>query len=152
VLRLALDDQDGWNWQSFGEVFANAAYLPSNVALASVKISNGVLAVHGRDGGERTRFEAINAELSAPALDGPYRLRGSFGGGGEEREVRIATARPDPDGGVRFKAQVRALDSAASYALEGRLLDIMGKPHVEGELSARLPLAGLLRNALISKG
>src|SRR5262252_160747 len=57
VLRLALNDEDGWNWQSFANVFANAAYLPTNVALVSVRISNGVLAVHGRDGMERTRFE-----------------------------------------------------------------------------------------------
>ena len=141
VLRLAVDDADGWNWQSFGAVLASATYLPTNVTLSSVKISNGVLAVHGRDGVERTRFESIDAELSAPALRGPYRLRGTFGGA-EPREIKIATAEPEPDGAVRFKATLSA-GTATSYTLDGRLLDPTGKPRLAGELSARLPIADL---------
>src|SRR5882672_10490307 len=69
VLRLALNAADGWNWQSFGEVLGKSAYLPANVALTSVKIVDGALALHAPDGTERTRFEAFNGELSAPALD-----------------------------------------------------------------------------------
>jgi uncharacterized protein involved in outer membrane biogenesis len=142
VLRLAVDDADGWNWQSFGAVLASATYLPTNVTLTSVKISNGVLAVHGRDGIERTRFAGIDAELSAPALRGPYRLRGTFGGAAEPREIKIATAEPEADGAVRFKATLSA-GTATSYTLDGRLLDPMGKPRLAGELSARLPIADL---------
>src|SRR5262249_36990230 len=78
VLRLALNGNDGWNWQSFGQLLGGAAYLPSNISLTSVKIADGVLALHGPDGAERTRFEGVNGELSAPALDGPYRFRGTF--------------------------------------------------------------------------
>ena len=103
VLRVALDKDDGWNWQSFGQALGQAAYLPSNVALTSVKITDGVLALHGPDGMERTRFDGLTGELSAPALDGPYRFRGTFGKARAEREVRIATARPEPDGTVRFR-------------------------------------------------
>ena len=73
VLRLAVDGAGAWNWQSFGDVLAKSAYLPGKVALTSVKIVDGALAVHGPDGAERTRFEGFNGELSAPALDGPYR-------------------------------------------------------------------------------
>ena len=108
VLRLALDSGDGWNWQSFGEALGKAAYLPANVALTSVKIVDGVLAVHAPDGAERTRFEGFNGEFSAPALDGPYRLRGTFGKAGAERELRVSTARPEADGAVRFKEIGRA--------------------------------------------
>ena len=61
VLRLALDSGDGWNWQSFGQALGKAAYLPANVALTSVKITDGVLALHGPDGAERTRFEGSTA-------------------------------------------------------------------------------------------
>src|SRR5262249_27414879 len=78
VLRLALNSNDGWNWQSFGQLLGST-YLPSNVSLTSVKIADGVLALHGPDGAERTRFEGLNGELSAPALDGPYRFRGTYG-------------------------------------------------------------------------
>ena len=143
VLRVALDKDDGWNWQSFGQALGQAAYMPSNVALTSVKISDGVLALHGPDGMERTRFDGLTAELSAPALDGPYRFRGTFGKTRAEREVRIATARPEPDGSVRFRATLRVGDGASAYTLDGRLTDLMGKPRIDGELTARLPVVGL---------
>jgi len=143
TLRFALDKDDGWNWQSFGQVLGDSAYLPSTIALSSVKIADGVLAVHTADGAERTRFEGLNGELSTPALVGPYRFRGTFGKGRAEREVKIATARPEPDGSVRFKAMLRPLDGASTYTLDGRVADLAGKPRVEGELTARLPIAEL---------
>lgn len=143
VLHLALDSGDGWNWQGFGQALGKAAYLPANIALTSVKIVDGMLAVHAPDGTERTHFDGFNGEFSAPALDGPYRLRGTFGKGGAERELRINTARPEPDGAVRFKAVLRGADGAAVYTLDARLADIMSKPYIEGALSARLPISGL---------
>ena len=143
VLRLAVDDKDRWNWQSFAQALANASYLPSNVVLTSLKVTDGVLALHGPDGAERTRFEALNADISAPALDGPYRLRGSYGRPGAERDIRINTARPEADGSVRLKGFLRASDSGFSYTLEARLIDLMAKPRVEGEFNAHLPFAKL---------
>ena len=143
VLRVALNDKDGWNWQSLGQVFSGAAYLPASVSLASVKITDGTLALHGADGAERTRFEAINGELSSPALDGPYRFRGTFGKGRAVRELRVATARAEPDSTVRFKAVLRSAEAGSTYTLDGRLADPMGKPSIGGELTARLPIAGL---------
>src|SRR5262249_34710377 len=149
VLHIALNDADGWNWQSFATALGNAAYLPTNVALTSVRISNGALAVHGRDGAERTRFDGVDAELSAPALRGPYHLRGTLRTGAEKREVRIATAEPENDGTVRFKA-IFSAEGGPSYTLEGRLLDLMGKPRLEGVVSARLPIGALLTGAAAS--
>ncbi len=143
VLRLALDDKDGWNWQSFGQALGEAAYLPTNVALSSVRITDGVLALHRPDGAERARIEGFNAELSAPALAGPYRVRGIYGKGLAEREVRLATARPEPDGSVRFKASLRTGNAATTYTVDGRVVDLMGKPRIDGELTARLPFAAL---------
>lgn len=143
VLRLALDNNDGWNWQSFGEALARAAFLPAKVTLSSVKIIDGVLALHGPDGAERARFEGFNGELSTPALEGPYRLRGTFGTQGPERELRIATARAEGDGSLRFKAIVRVDGGLSTYTFDGGVADLMGKPSIEGDLSARVPVAGL---------
>ena len=53
VLHLALDAKDGWNWQSFVQALGSAGYMPSNVTLASLKIADGMLALHGPDGVER---------------------------------------------------------------------------------------------------
>jgi uncharacterized protein involved in outer membrane biogenesis len=143
VLHLALDSADGWNWQSFGEALARAAFLPAKVTLSSVKIVEGVLALHGPDGAERTRLEGFDGELSTPALEGPYRLRGTFGTQGLDRELRVATARAEGDGTLRFKAVLRVDGGASTYVIDGRVADLMGKPSIEGDLSARVPVAGL---------
>lgn len=143
ILRLALDAKDNWNWQSFAQALGSGGYMPSNVTLTSLKIADGVLALHGPDGSERAKLEGLNGELSAPALDGPYRFRGVFLAGGAEREVRLATATPEPDGSVRFRASLRLVDTGATYLLDARTTDLMGKLRVEGDLTARLPIAGL---------
>jgi uncharacterized protein involved in outer membrane biogenesis len=143
VLRLAREARGNWNWQSFGQVFANAAYLPANVAITSLKITEGTLAVHGPGGGERLRLEGIDGELSAPAIDGPYRFRGSFGKGGNEREIRLVTARPDGEAGVRVRTSLRLAETGAIFLLDARLTDLMAEPKLDGELTARLPIAGL---------
>src|SRR5262249_30242110 len=82
------------------------------------------------------------------AIDGPYRFRGTFGKGGAEREIRIATAKPDSEAGVRFRTSIRLADTGAVYLIDARLLDLMAEPRLDGELSARLPLAGLSRAPL----
>lgn len=143
VLRLALDSKDAWNWQSFAQALGSGGYMPSNVTLTSLKIADGVLALHGPDGNERARLEGLNGELSAPALEGPYRFRGGFASGGSEREIRLATAAPEADGGVRVRASLRLMDTGATYLLDARAADLMGKLHIEGDLTARLPIAGL---------
>jgi hypothetical protein len=143
VLRLAIDKQGAWNWQSFAQALGAGGYLPSNVTLTSLKIVDGVLALHGPDGLEQTRLEGLNGELSAPALEGPYRFRGVFVTEGAAREVRLATSPPEADGRVPVRASLRLMDTAAHYLLEARLADLMGNPRVEGDLTARLPIAGL---------
>jgi hypothetical protein len=145
TLRFASTGDDGWNWQSFGEAPGNAAYLPSNIAADLGQDRRRLLAVHTADGAERTRFDGLNGELSAPALAGPYRFRGTFGKGRAEREVKIATARPEPDGSVRFKASLRPR-WRSTYTLDGRLADLAGKPRIEGESPrGRLQGSGKLR-------
>lgn len=147
ILRLALDAKDAWNWQSFAKTLGSGGYMPANVTLTSLKIADGVLALHGPDGNERARLEGLNGELSSPALDGPYRFRGVFVSGGAEREIRLATATPDTEGGVRLRASLRQMDTGAVYLLDALATDLMGKPRVEGELTARLPIAGLWKPA-----
>jgi uncharacterized protein involved in outer membrane biogenesis len=142
VLRVAQDAKGAWNWQDFAQALSSTGYVPANVTLSSLRIVDGVLALHGPDGIERTRLDGVNGELSAPALEGPYRFRGTFTSGGATREVRIATALPESDGKVPLRLALRLLDSGASYVLDARAIDLMGKTRVEGDLVARLPIAG----------
>jgi hypothetical protein len=143
ILRVVQDAKGEWNWQGFARALGGAAYMPANVTLTSLKITDGILALHGTDGQERGRLEGLKGELSAPALDGPYRFRGSFHAGGAERELRLATATPEADGSVRMRASLRFVESGAIYVLDARVAELMGKPSVNGELTARLPIAGL---------
>ncbi|HWE21414.1 MAG TPA: AsmA family protein [Hyphomicrobiaceae bacterium] len=141
VLRAALDANGGWNWQSFAQALGSTGYVPANVTLTSLKVVDGVLAFHGADGIEHARLDAVNGELSAPALDGPYRFRGTFTSGGSVRDIRIGTAAPEADGKVPLRVALRLLDTGASYVLDARAADIMGKARIEGNLVARLPVA-----------
>ncbi|MDX2203440.1 MAG: AsmA family protein [Hyphomicrobiaceae bacterium] len=143
VLRIAVDDKGNWNWQSFIGAFKDAAYMPSNVAITSLVISDGMLALHSPNGQERTRYEGIGAELSAPALEGPYRMRATYGSGGAGRELRLATAAPEADGSVRIKTSLRAQDTASTYSIDAKVANLMGNVRLEGELTARLPFGGL---------
>jgi uncharacterized protein involved in outer membrane biogenesis len=141
VLRAALDAKGGWNWQSFAQALRSTGYMPANVTLSSLKVVDGVLAFHGADGMERTRLDRVNGELSAPALDGPYRFRGSFTSNGGAREIRISTSPPEADGKVPVRASLRLLDTGATYVLDARTVDLLGKARIEGDLTARLPVA-----------
>ncbi|MFZ1103954.1 MAG: AsmA family protein [Hyphomicrobiaceae bacterium] len=147
VLRLAHDAKGSWNWQSFAQALGSTGYVPANVTLTSLKVVDGTLALHGADGVERARLDGVNGELSAPALQGPYRFRATYMAGGAKREIRLATAAPE-DGKVPFRISLRYLDTGASYTLEADAADLMGKPRLEGELTALLPIAAAKRPAL----
>ena len=142
VLRLALDAKGGWNWQSFAQALRSAGYVPANVALASLRILDGVLALHGSDGAEYGRLEGLNGELSAPALEGPYRFKGEYGPTGSRRDLRLVTSLPDADGSVPFRISLRLPETNASYLIDARAIDLMGKMRIKGNLTARLPLPG----------
>jgi uncharacterized protein involved in outer membrane biogenesis len=140
VLRLALDAKGGWNWQSFAQALGSTGYVPANVTLTSLKVVDGTLAMHGADGVERAHLNGINGELSASALQGPYRFKGTYMAGGAKREIRLATATPE-GGKVPFRATLRYVDTGASYTLEADAIELMGKARLQGELTARLPIA-----------
>ncbi|HEY7552859.1 MAG TPA: AsmA family protein, partial [Hyphomicrobiaceae bacterium] len=50
VLRVALDAAGAWNWQSFAQALRATGYMPANVTLTSLRVVDGVLALHGPDG------------------------------------------------------------------------------------------------------
>ena len=138
ILTLAIDSEGRGNWRDVALAPA-ATFLPAEVRLKAVKIIGGQIGVKGNDG-TLLQLNQIDGELSAEALAGPYKFRGSVAKDGVARDVRLATAEPDPDGAVRFKATVHAPLSEATYTLDGRLLDLGAKPRIDGELTARIPL------------
>ncbi len=140
VLTLEVDAEGRGNWREVALAPAAAALLPAEIRLNSVDIVDGVLAIKGGSEGELVRLTQINGELSADNLDGPYKFRGVASWHDAVREVRLATARPDPDGTLRFKALVKALHASTSYTLDAKVNDLAGRPRIEGDLVARVQL------------
>lgn len=140
VLRLQVNPDGGGNWSSFRLHKAALPFAPREVSLQSVRITDGVLALHGTDGEALARIEIADGELSAPALEGPYKLRADVRWNGEVREVRASTAPADQDGSTRVKLTVRAPDSGNSYSFDGRVSDLFGQPNFNGTLTAVIPV------------
>ena len=141
ALRLQLDRQGGGNWQSLQIRESTLPFIPRDVSLQSVKISDGIVALHGADGQALTRIEIPDGELSAPTLAGPYKVRANVKLNDEVREVRVSTASPDPDG-TRLKLLVRAPQSGNSYSFDGRMADFTDRPRFDGDLTANIPIGG----------
>lgn len=140
-LRLVVDDAGHGNWRSLAQGHGSLPFAPSAVALQSVKITNGTVSTYDQRGTrERLKLERIEGQLSAPALEGPYRFRGTYGSAGGAREVRFTTLPPDADGQVQVKASLKDLSSTASASFDGRLRNLTGQPDLAGDLTVQLPL------------
>ncbi|AHB50389.1 hypothetical protein W911_15670 [Hyphomicrobium nitrativorans NL23] len=141
VLNLVINEAGGGNWQSLAFAPGALPFVPKDVTLQSVMIEDGAIVVNTAGNRELARFDAINGELTAEALEGPFKYRGTVNWQNTPRQVRIATAQADANGDLRFKAAVDVTDSKNSYMLDGRLRDLKGQPSLDGALSARLALA-----------
>lgn len=147
VLTLVLDDKGGGNWASLADTAVPSAFKPSKVALNNIRINNGTIAVFGQGGDERTRVEFINGEVSSPAIDGPYRVTAAFASNGAAREIRLSTAKQESDGSIRLKGSVRSPATGSSFVIDGKLTDLFKQPHLQGELTAKLPLPSAVAEA-----
>lgn len=143
VLKLVANADGGGNWQSLAVTPGLMPFVPKDVALQSVSLIDGAVALGSAGQGELARIEGINGELAAETLYGPYRFSGRLTWEGKPREVRFSTAEQGAGGDIRFKSSVRALDTGNSYVLAGSVSDIKGRPRIEGDLSSlvRLRLA-----------
>ncbi|HEX2840239.1 AsmA family protein [Hyphomicrobium sp.] len=140
IVNLAINAQGGGNWRTLALTPGTLSFAPKDVALQSVQIHDGAIIVSGPSRGELARFDTINGELTAEALEGPYKFKGQVNWGDTTRNVRLATAKVDPNGDLRFKAAIDVLDSTNSYVLDGRLKNIRETPTLEGDLTAKLAL------------
>jgi uncharacterized protein involved in outer membrane biogenesis len=139
VLRLQIGADGSGNWSQFRISRGALPFVPRDVALQSLKVTDGVILVQNPSGQDLARVEITDAEVTAPALEGPYRFRASVNAAGEPLDVRGSTGTPEPDGGIRLKTAVRALRSANSYSLELLLSGLLSRPRFEGQLTATFP-------------
>ena len=140
TLKLRLNAQGGGNWQTLSIARAGLPFIPSDVSLQSVQITEGTVSIDDATGRELARVGGITGELSVAALEGPFKFKGGYAWNGERHELKMATAPFDPDGGLRTNAQVTTASTANSYTLDGRLADLGGKVRFDGSLTGNLGL------------
>ena len=141
VINLAINAEGSGNWRTLAVTPGTLPFAPKDVALQSVAIQDGAVIVTGPSHDELARFDDINGELNADALEGPYKFKGTVSWDGALRHLKVATAKRDANGDLRFKAAVDVADSANAYVLDARLSDLKGAPTLEGDLTAKLNLA-----------
>ena len=139
VLRLSLDADGGGNWRTLSIAPGTLPFVPADISLQSVRIKDGLVALQGPKGTEFAQLDGINGELKADSIEGPFSFKGTASWLGAQRELRVATGAMDADGTIRFKSIVRA-ESANTYSVDGRLLDLKGRPRLEGEMTAKFEL------------
>ena len=145
-LRLVLDAEGRGNWRSLALKPGSLPFVPADVALQSVGIEGGTLILAGPSAKDIAELSGIAGELSADSFDGPFKFKGTADWYGESREIRVATTKPESDGVARLRVAVRVPSSLNTYVLDGRILDMMGRPHIDGDLTAKLRLsAGLVQ-------
>ena len=144
VVTLAIDKDGSGNWTTLGVRPGTLPFIPHNVALQAVDITSGTLVLLHPRAGEVGRLTGISGVISAEALDGPYKFSGDVMLSGANRDVRIVTAKADPDGTLRFKATAGPTEgTGVVYKLDGSLGRISERPTVTGNLSVTLPLPEL---------
>ena len=138
VVQLVTDGTGGGNWTSLSFNRGSLALMPQDVTLEMVSITDGAVIVSTSDQGELARFDGINGELTAEALDGPYRFKGAVNWNGAPRTLRVSTSKADGNGDVRFKAAVDVAASRNSYVLDARVSGVKTAPKLDGEVTAKL--------------
>lgn len=143
IVTLVLDGNGGGSWSSLAPGKWSSALGPAGITFNAVQIHNGSLSILSPSGASRAAFEHINGELSAAAIEGPYKLSAAFSAAKSSREIRLSTAKPAEDGSVRIKGTVRDPAAGMSYTVDGQIQDVLGRTRLTGDLVARLPLLSL---------
>ncbi len=138
VIQLVTDGQGGGNWTNLSFNGSAMALMPQNVTLELVTISDGSVIVSNGEQGELARFDGINGDLTAEALDGPFKFKGTVNWDGAPRSLRLSTSKADANGELRFKAAVDVAASRNSYILDARISGFRTAPKLEGEVTAKL--------------
>ncbi len=120
-LRLAINKTGGGNWEGLGGGALGLPFMPRDVALRSVLVSDGSVALHAPSGRVLLELGNLNGEFQAGTLSGPYRFRGAFGRGDDRRELRFSTGRLTDAKSLKLKASIHSTDARPLLVLDGQL-------------------------------
>jgi uncharacterized protein involved in outer membrane biogenesis len=146
VLTLVADKSGGGNWSNITLRSADLPFVPRELALKSVKLSDATISLYNAAAGRIAHVESINGELSADGLTGPFRFKGDASWLGLAHAVAFATEPPARDGSFGLKISIRSKGSRDVYLLNGRIGDLAGNPSFKGEWTGTLamPVEGVV--------
>jgi uncharacterized protein involved in outer membrane biogenesis len=142
-VTLAVDSKGSGNWSSIELRPGDLPFVPRDVALRSVKLTDGTLTVYNSDVKRIANVEAINGEFSADGLKGPFRFKGAAKLSGTNHDIKFATTEQQSDGSFRIKAAVHVVKSPTSYVVDGHVATTDGAPKFSGTLTAKLAVPGV---------
>ena len=90
VLTLAVDDTGGGNWTNIELKSGDMPFVPRDVALRSVRLTEGAFHLQ-RGRGTRRPPRGHRWRASADGLKGPFRFKGSASWAGSAHDVKFAT-------------------------------------------------------------
>lgn len=142
VLTLAVDDNGGGNWTNIELKPGDMPFVPHDVALRSVRLTEGAIAIYNAAAERVALLDGIDGELSADGLKGPFRFKGLVSWAGVEHDVKFATDVPAADGAFALKVSARGDRSPTVYMLDGRVSGLTSKPTFKGRWTGKLAIPG----------
>ena len=138
VVNMRIKEDGTGNWADLGGESASLPFIPNDVALNSVEISDATINVWRGNTEPDITLDTVDGELSSRGLQGPYKFNGQFTMAGEQRELRLSTGKPDDDGEFKLNVSLRSPKSRDSYVINGAVRGLGRIPVMKGELTARL--------------
>ncbi len=149
-LETLADGRRNWDFQGLDRAGAEIAETPERIAIHRVVVRDGRVTYRDAASGSERRIEALNAEIAATALNGPFEARGEAVLAGRPAAFEIKTAAFRPGRATRARAELDLPSLRGSAAFAGTLTRedagtvLRGRIDARGEdLRAFLPLAGL---------
>lgn len=130
-IRLLKDGKLDWMRGSRADIPAR------NVVLENVQITDGTIDFIDEQSGRTRHVTALNSEMSATSLAGPWRADGTAVIDGEAVTLGLSSSQPDPaTGTVRLRSRILPKAQPVSVDLDGELKVADGKPNYAGSFSS----------------
>lgn len=109
-----------------------ATFDPGRITVENLTITEGRIELRHALSGRTHLVSEINADLSARALDGPWRMEGTMRLDGARAKLSASTGRPEPDGRLRLKVRLAPALSPFVVESEGAVAMTDGRLGYDG--------------------
>ena len=113
----------------------------SHISLEKLTVTEGQVSLRHAASGRTHRLTEINADISARALTGPWRMDGSLRLDGMKTALSVSTGQTDGEGGMRLRVQARPERHALFLESDGNARIEDGRARYAGMFRLNAPVA-----------